>query len=172
MTLTWDLVIIIFLIVSLVYGFMLGRERVLLTLMGTYVGLFVADKLGESAFNLLSSSSSNVLQEAIVEQNITIFTVRVAILILVTMLLVLKGGLVVHPDAHGEGATHSVSLALFALLNGITVTTSIIMFLPPDSQSIILNSSSLAKTLMQFYSGWLVVPFAVLLFLSFRRARN
>ena len=59
---TWDLVLLVFGGASVVYGLML-RERVVVTLLGAYAAMIVADRWGEAIYQMVTNQSGAVLNE-------------------------------------------------------------------------------------------------------------
>ena len=99
---TWDLVLLVFLAASLVYGFLMGREKVIITLLGAYVGLVIANQWGAAAFSMISQENT-VINNGWMDGNLSIFVVKIVLFAAVMLLIAVKGNLMLN-GAMGGGS--------------------------------------------------------------------
>ena len=176
--LTWDLFIIVFFGVIVAYSFIIGRNNNLKVILATYVGAFFADAIG-NLFGATVIQSSNFMkllkifyistpEQAIVLTKILAFMTMI-------VLLSVKGSFNVEV-ANNRSASVRLSLnMIFGFLNACLIVSIALIFISgasfigggtaasPAFQDI-YNQSNLAKTLVNNYSIWFMLP--ALAFLS------
>ncbi|MBU1082862.1 hypothetical protein KKE14_00235 [Patescibacteria group bacterium] len=155
---TWDLVLLIFFGVSLIYGFLMGREKIILTLLGAYVGLVIANQWATSAFGLITNQSSTILNDKFVSGNVSIFTVKVALFVVTILVIAFRGGLLGHAFMGGRGIVSLFVQTGYSFLSAALIAASILEFLPLDVKSRIVEGSLIAGPLVSAYAWWLVLP--------------
>lgn len=160
---TWDLVLLAFGGASVVYGLML-RERVLVTLLGAYAGMIVADRWGETLYKLLTDQGGAVLKEQLVQGNLSVFTVQIALFAAVMLIVALKGGVLIHPESLGIGFMSYGALVLYGLLGALLVASAVLGFLPQEQLSAVYEGSKVAKYLVDYQQWVLLAPMLVMLF--------
>lgn len=154
---TWDLVLLVFLGASLVYGFLMGREKVIITLLGAYVGLVIANQWGASAFSMLSQDNA-VINNGWMSGNLSVFVVKVVLFAAVLLLIALKGGLMLNAGGGGAGVMGFVVQAGYSVLNAALIASSILNFLPDETKKQVVEGSIIAAPLVNFYSWFLILP--------------
>lgn len=154
---TWDLVLLVFLGASLVYGFLMGQEKVIITLLGTYVGLVVANQWAASALGFLAGQSSSVLSSEWISGNVSIFTAKVILFTVTLLIIAMCGGLVTHSFMGGGLMGLFIQLS-YSFLSAALIASSILQFLPEDTKNQITEGSFIAAPLINYYSWWLVLP--------------
>ena len=100
---TWDIVLLAFGGVSILYGLML-RERVVVTLLGAYAAMIVADRWGEALYRVITEEGSQVFNQQILQGSLSVFTVQVVLFAVVMLVVALRGGILIHPDSMGIGS--------------------------------------------------------------------
>lgn len=161
---TWDLVLLVFLGASLVYGFLMGREKVIITLLGAYVGLVIANQWGASAFTMLSNQGA---VSTWASGNLSVFVVKVVLFTVVLLLIALKGGLLAHGFGGSGGLMGLAVQTGYSLLNATLIASSVLNFLPEETKRQIVEGSTIAAPLVNFYSWWLILPLLFMIVASF-----
>ena len=62
---TWDLFIIIFFIVAIVFGVAMGRERSMVGVIASYIGLVVSNVWGNAIYNMIGGNTTAQLGNTI-----------------------------------------------------------------------------------------------------------
>src|SRR4030042_6374343 len=100
---TWDLVLLVFLGASVIYGFLMGQEKVLMTLLGAYVGLVIANQWGASAYGLLTGGQVTAISSEWIEGNVSVFTIKVVLFVAALWIVALRGGMLASAFVGGRG---------------------------------------------------------------------
>jgi len=159
---TWDLVLLVFGGASVVYGLML-RERVVVTLLGAYAAMIVADRWGEAIYQMVTHQSGAVLNEQFVQGNISVFTVQVILFAAVLLIVALKGGILIHPESLGSGFMSYGVLAMYGLLSATLIASAVLSFLPADQLQAVYDNSKSARYLVDYQTWLLIAPLVVML---------
>src|SRR3989304_9603201 len=158
---SWDLVIGIFLAIGIGYAFLLGREKILTTIVSTYIGFVIATIWGDAFTKFLS-----MIPQDTVQNNATSFTVKVGLFAIFTILLTLKGGYGAKPSG-AKSLIEMGATGLLGLLNGTFAIASVLSFATEKSISTIATASKIATYAQNYYTWWIVLPALVILGLSF-----
>lgn len=159
---SWDLVLLVFGGVSIVYSLML-REKVVVTLLAAYAGMIVADRWGEALYQVLTKQSGAVLNEQLVNGNVSVLTVQIALFVAVMLVIALRGGVLIHPDSVGTGFVSYGVLMLYGLLTAAVIASALLGFVPKDQLDTIYVSSNVAKQLVDAQAWLLVAPLILML---------
>lgn len=161
---SWDLVLLVFGGASVVYSLML-REKVVVTLLGAYAAMIVADRWGSALYHVVTEKSAGVLNEQFVNGNVSVLTVQIALFAIVMLVIALKGGVLIHPDSIGNGFISYGVLILYGVLTAAVIASAILSFTPKDQIDAIYASSKIAKQLVD-YQAWLLIAPLVLMLIS------
>lgn len=165
---TWDLVLLVFGGASIVYGLML-RERVIVTLLGAYAGMIVADRWGEAIYRLVTENAPAVLNQDVISGNVSVLTMQIILFAVVMLVVALKGGVLIHPESLGVGVMSHIVLMLYGVLGAALVASAILGFLPQGQLDVIYENSKWARYLVDYQSWVLIAPMIVMLFSGWGR---
>lgn len=166
----WDIVFLAFGGVSLVYGLML-RERVVVTLLGAYAAMIVADRWGEALYKLVTEQGSQILNPSFLNGNISVFTVQLVLFSIVMLIVALRGGVMIHPESMGVGFSAHIIQMIYGLLIAGMIASVILGFVPAEEVKAIYDNSQIAKPLVD-YQAWILIAPLVLMFVSGWGHRN
>jgi len=162
---SWDLFIIIFLIIATGYGFVLQKEKATATLLSTYVALVVTTVWGESVYKIISGNAI-LANQAILKGNINPFTVKVFVFALFIVLLSLKGE---YLSSKTGAISSTIILFLYSFLNAGLIITSIISFMDDSSRMLLLGQSNVAAMIYQYHNWWIVLPAIIIIIAGFKK---
>lgn len=160
----WDIVFLAFGGVSLVYGLML-RERVVVTLLGAYAAMIVADRWGEALYKLVTEQGSQILNQHFLQGNLSVFTVQLVLFSVVMLIIALRGGVMIHPESMGNGVMAHIIQMVYGLLIAAMIASVILGFAPAEQAQAVYEGSKIAKHLVD-YQQWLLVAPIILMFIS------
>ena len=130
---TWDLFIIIFFSALVVFGIALGRERAIVSVIASYIGLVTASVWGNAVYNLVGGSSASIGDSISLSTGSSPFMFKVGIFALITILLIAKGDFLKKAITHHAGIFSMVFAGIYSFLNAGLIITALVSFLS-DSQ--------------------------------------
>lgn len=161
---SWDLFIVLFLIIAVGYGFLLQRERIVVTMVSAYIGLAITSILWPDVFGFFHGDNP-LMGRYFIRANFTEAQVQIGLFLVSTVLVASKGGI----DAErGRGWLSPFELAVLSALTGTLILSTILHFLPAASTTPLVEQSRLVKYLVTHHDLWIIGPAAALVFLGFR----
>jgi hypothetical protein len=153
---TWDLFITLFFIMSLGYGLILGRQKIVVAFISCYIGYAISMVVGESIYNVLTGGS--LISEIWVKSNISAFGVKSLLFFIIAVVVSLKGEIGVIPGRFAEGGKGAIFTAIYSFLTAGLIIASLISFLNPAEQQLFLQQSHLAQQIVNYYNLWFLGP--------------
>lgn len=163
---TWDLVITLFFLMALAYGFILGRGRIVIILIITYLAYVVSSEIGDLVYNFLSGK-----ENAWIQSNASLFTVKSLIFTLIIVFISLKGELGALTSM-AKGIRSTFLTGVYAFFNAGLIISSVIKFLPEDSQESLFAISALAFKVDNYRIWWVIIPVIVMIAEGFIRSKE
>jgi len=148
---SWDLLILIFFIVLVAYGFLMQRDRTVVTMIAIYVGLVLASILVSPVQQFFTGDKA-FLNQVFIRSNTNAFTIQTIIFLATIFLVTAKSGI----EAKSNGSM--LEILGFSFLNGALIITSIIFFMDPARQDYVHATSKIARFLMNYHVWWLILP--------------
>lgn len=161
---SWDLFIGLFFIIGVSYGFMMQREKVVVTMISAYAAMAITEILSPLAekFFLGDANVGNVFIKA----NVSPFTVQTAIFVGVIVLLTVRGGLI---GGKARGLLSPIEVLMYSALNSALVLSTILFFLADDARNQLAANSKFARFIIDYHTWWLILPVAALIVAGFRK---
>ena len=160
---TWDLVLLVFFAASLVYGFLMGKDKMMVTILGAYVGLVIANQWGARVFDLVANQTG-VLNTGWMHGSLSVFIVKIVLFAVVLLIIALRGGWLTHSLGNG-GVFGLIMPLMYSVLNAALIAASVLDFLPEETRKQVIEKSVIATPLVVYYSWWLILP-VLLIFIS------
>ncbi len=161
---TWDLFIIIFfLAAAFIYGLTMGRERVVVILMGTYIGFAVVT---------VAPFLSDIQVQGLGVENVFAFRIAVFLLTLITLFFLLSRSGLMSSFASSGAPGSWWQVILFSVLHVGLLISIILSFIPSEFHG------QLAPLTQRFFIGeqtrfyWFVAPIAALVLMRASREND
>lgn len=180
--LTWDLFILAFFVIVVAYNFIVGRNKAMKIILGSYLAILAADGFGNLFTKYIGTSP-------LIEKILRVFSiggldkaeisVKIITFVIFVVLMVIKGGFKVHAGDDFHGIIGAIMLLVFGVLSASLMMSAVIVFISGGSfvnmNAIPIDptlydfyqSSRFAKILVQHYNVWFVLPAVVFLLTSF-----
>jgi hypothetical protein len=157
MTITWDLLILIILAIGTIYGYAIGKNKVLGILVSLYLGFIVAESGGAFLFKYLSDAAymSNKV-------SITEFGVKSILLLIVTALLVFRSEVAGLDTA---GSIPKIQTGLYGFLTAAVLSSSVLSFM--SNAELTSLDSNFAILAVSYKPLILAVPIVVMIVSAF-----
>lgn len=165
---TWDLFIGIFFIIGVSYGFILQREKIIVTLVTVYVSLLTTQVL-MPIFQQFFAGDKTLFNSVYLKANASPFAIQTAIFVILIVLLTVRSGLVGH---RARGFLIPLEVLAYSALSSALVLSSILSFMPEESQATLAATSKFARFIIAHETWWLILPVALLIATGIRRGRG
>ncbi len=165
---SWDLFITLFLLASVAYGFMMQRERVLVTLLSIYVGVVMTQLLAGPVAAFFAGDTT-IAGSFFIRSSASPFSIHAGLFLGVVALITAKSGL----SGNRETSTLStLEIMSYAVLNAALIVTILIGFMEPAAQQTFLAASKNATFLFAHRLWWFVAPIALMIIAGHRRSES
>uniref|UniRef100_A0A7C4M2Q3 CvpA family protein n=1 Tax=candidate division CPR3 bacterium TaxID=2268181 RepID=A0A7C4M2Q3_UNCC3 len=169
MTATWDLFIIIFFIIAVIFGIAMGRERSMVGVIAAYIGLVVSNVWGNAVYNLIGGDTSAQVGNAVsFSATASPFFIKAGIFILVLVLLIVKGDFLKKAMTSHSGVSSIVISGIYSFLNAGIIVTALVSFLGDAQRTDLLTQSNLINLVQRYNVWWMVLPVALMIIMGFK----
>ena len=166
---SWDLFIIIFAIISLVFGIAMGRERSMVGVIAAYMGLVVSNIGGNALYAALGGQTSAQLGNTIsLTATTSPFFIKAAIFILILVLLIIKGDFLKRATTSHTGVGSIIASGLYSFLNAGIIITALVSFLSDSQRTDLLTQSKYINLIQQYQVWWMILPVVLIIVLGFK----
>ncbi len=166
MTPSWDLFIMLFFIALTAYGFLLQRDKAVVTMISIYVALVVTTILTDPIQGFFAGEKA-IMGQVFIRSSANAFTIQSAIFLVTIGLISTKSGI----EGRDSGGS-AIEIFGFSFLNAALVVSTILFFMEPAKREAIAASSKLANILVNYQVWWIVLPVALLIVTGFMRKNN
>ncbi len=153
MTLSWDLFIVLTFVIMGVYGFLLGRSRVLSIIINSYVALTVSSHVGSYAYQYLTK-----ITDISHSFNLTMFGAKVFVFVTVLFVLMMNKEL----SGGNDGGSKSIQTAIYGVLAAGLLLSSVFTLMGDEEKALLFSDSSLAIQVSNYQLLWLLAPIVML----------
>lgn len=155
---SWDLFIVLFFIALVAYGFLMQRDKAVVTMISIYVAIVVTAVLAGPVGQFFAGDKT-IANQIYIKANANSFTIQTAIFLIIIVLVSAKSGI------EGHGSKSSVmELFGFSLLNAALIITTILLYMDPAKREAVIHTSKIANLLIHYQTWWLVLPVVFLVF--------
>jgi len=167
---TWDLVITLFFLMVMAYGFILGRGRIVIILILTYAAALVAGEAGSLVYNFFTGTKT-IVDTVWISSNMSLFGVKVGLFALIIILMTTRGELGTLGNL-AKGVRSMLLVGFYSFFNAGLIVSSIIKFLPEGTQEDLFNLSPIAAKVDSYRIWWLLLPILIMIAEGFLRGRQ
>lgn len=158
MTLSWDLLIIVFFAAMAGVGAILGRGKALNILLGSFMGYVVATEIGDLVYGYAKGFSHT--------ENFSLFLVKLALFFAIIIVLNAK------TELSGKSDDSSLVISsIYGFLAAGFMTTAILSFMETSEKANILANSNLIAQIDNFKLVWIVGPIIFLFVADFVKGK-
>jgi hypothetical protein len=166
MTPSWDLFIMLFFIAITAYGFLLQRDKAVVTMISIYVALVIT-AIATDPIQAFFSGEKAFMNQIFIRGNTNTFTIQVILFLSTIGIVSTKSGI------EGKNSESSV-IETFGLsfLNSALIVSTILLYMDPAKREGIMQTSRLANALVNYHFWWIVLPIMLLVFTGFSKKSN
>lgn len=154
----------IFVAITVLYGFMMQRDKIMAALMSCYMGMVVVSFWSGSIQAFFEGKKT--IANTWIAASISPSTVKILLFLLIVGIVASKADIAV-------GRERSLSAPLetffYSAITGILISATIFKYLPDTTQATILGQTHFVHFLKDYYTLWLLAPIIVIVVISSRR---
>ncbi len=163
--LSWDLFIIVFFSVIIAYSFIIGKDRTLKVIIGTYLAILTSDGLGNLFEQYLLPTIPSLSGE---DGDQALILMKIIVFIVVIVLITIKGGFTVHVMDDKSTMARIMATFVFGVLNAGLIVSTILVFISGFSFvngfygmmsfTSLYQESELVRLMVDNYNVWFSLP--------------
>ena len=161
---SWDLIIALFFIVTIAYGFILQRDKTVITLISVYVALVLVQVLTNPIQEFFAGEKT-VFGQLFIKSSASPFTIKTILFAVVIALVSTKCGL----SSKGENSISPLEIFGFSFLNAALIISSIFYFMPESTMLHYASISKLANFVIDYHNWWVILPIILLVITGWKR---
>ena len=153
----------IFVAITVLYGFMMQREKIMAALLSCYLGMVIvstwSDKL--QAF----FEGKRTVANTWIAADASPATIKIVVFLLIVGLVASKADIGIGRDT----ALAPIELLAYSFITGILISATVFSYLPDATQATIISQTKLVHFLKDYYTFWLIAPILLIVFVTSRR---
>ena len=153
----------IFVAITVLYGFMMQREKIMAALLSCYLGMVIvstwSDKL--QAF----FEGKRTVANTWIAADASPATIKIVVFLLIVGLVASKADIGIGRDT----ALAPIELLAYSFITGILISATVFSYLPDATQATIISQTKLVHFLKDYYTFWLIAPIILIVFVTSRR---
>ena len=161
---SWDLFITLFVIITVGYGFLLQRERIVVTIVAAYIAILLVNLFWPDVFGFFHGDNP-LLGKYFIRANLSETQVQIGVFVLAMIVISQKGGI---DAAKGSGWLQPIELLTLSALTAGLILTAILDYLPDGNVVILAEQSRYIGLFVRYHDLWYLAPIGALIFLGFR----
>lgn len=165
---TWDLFLILFFIIGVAYGFILQRDKTVITLISVYVALVITQVLTLPIQEFFAGDRT-ILGQFFIKANVSAFTVQTILFALTIALVSAKSGI---SGRDSGGMMSPIEVFGYSVLNTALIASSIFYFMPEAMRAGFDETGRIAHYLIQYHIWWIILPIILLVVTGFRKSND
>lgn len=158
---SWDLFVGIFFVIGIAYGFILQRERITASVLSIYVALVITNIWGKLVEDFFAGKVT-IFGNFWIKSGASPFLIQTIIFLGVIILISSRGGF----GGRRFSLLAPFEILGYSFLNTALVIASIISFMPEEMRTKLLEQSKFLTQIFHYYNWWLILPLAMMLFIT------
>jgi hypothetical protein len=174
--LSWNLFVIAIFVVIIAYSYIIGINKTVKTIIGTYLAILAADGLGNIFRDYLLGSEN--FQKLIEIANLTntdelLINFKVIVFITAVVILTVKGAYEVHIHGKQLMGSNILVTGVFGFMSAGLIVSTILVYVSGSSliqkvslQSNIIelySSSNFVRAMVNYYDFWFAIPVVIII---------
>lgn len=160
---TWDLFLAIFIAITVLYGFMMQREKIMAALLASYMGIVIVSVWANPIKDFFEGKKT--IANTWIQASASPSTIKIIIFLVIVALVASKADLTIGR----ESAMAPFEILLYSAITGILIAATVFSYLPPEVQQTITSQTRIVHFLKDYYTLWLLTPVVLMIFVTSRR---
>ena len=161
---TWDLFLGIFVAITVLYGFMMQREKIMAALLSCYLGMVIVSTWSGSLEAFFAGKKT--IANTWIQADASPATIKIILFLLIVGLVASKAQIGVGYD---NNLMAPIEIFAYSLITGILISSTVFSYLPESLQTSVISQTHLVHFLKDFRTLWLIAPIVLIVFVTSRR---
>lgn len=161
---TWDLFLGIIIAITVLYGFMMQRDKIITAMLSCYMGMVVVSTWAEPIKSFFEGKTT--VANTWIQSDASPSTIKIILFAVVVGLVTAKADIALGRESSILAPIETIAYSLVA---AILISATIFNYMPLASQDQIIASTNFVHFLKDYYAFWLISPIALIIFTSTRR---
>lgn len=154
----------IFVAITVLYGFMMQRDKIMAAMLSCYMGIVVVSIWADPIKSFFEGKTT--IANTWIESDASPATIQIVLFLIIVGLVASKADIAVGRESSFIAPLETV---LYSLVTAILIVATIFHYLPEGTQGEIIAQTRLIHFLKDYYTLWLLAPIGLILFTSTRR---
>jgi hypothetical protein len=161
---TWDLFLGIIVAITVLYGFMMQREKIITAMLACYMGMVVVNTWAEPIKSFFEGKTT--IANTWIQSDASPSTIKIILFLIIVGLVAAKADIALGKESSMFAPIETI---LYSFITAILIAATVFNYMPPGTQDQIIASTRFVHYLKDFYTFWLIAPIAMIIFTSSRR---
>ena len=161
---TWDLFLGIFIAITVLYGFMMQREKIMGALLASYMGIVLVSIWAEPIKQFFEGKKT--IANTWVASGASPSTIKIFLFLAIVAVVAAKADLAVGRDS---SLMAPIEIFAYSFIAGALIASTVFSYLPDATQSAIIAQTRLVHFLKDYRTLLLIAPILLIVFITSRR---
>jgi hypothetical protein len=154
----------IFVAITVLYGFMMQRDKIMAALLSCYMGMVVVSVWAEPIKQFFEGKKT--VANTWIQSDASPATIKILLFLIIVGVVASKADIAVGRE---RSLAAPLETFFYSAITAILIAATVFKYLPDATQTTILAQTNFVHFLKDFYTLWLLAPIAVVVVLSSRR---
>lgn len=150
--------------ITVLYGFMMQREKIITAMLGCYMGMVVVNTWAEPIKSFFEGKTT--VANTWIQSDTSPATIKIALFLIIVSLVAAKADIALGRETSMLAPIETI---LYSFITAILISATVFNYMPVETQNQIISSTHFVHFLKDFYTFWLIAPIAMIIFTSARR---
>jgi len=153
----------IFVAITVLYGFMMQREKIMAALLASYMGMVIVSIWAEPIKQFFEGKKT--VANTWIQSDASPATIKIVLFLLIVAIVAAKADIAIGR----ESAMAPIEVLLYSFVTGVLIASTVFSYMPESTQSAIMSQTKLVHFLKDYRTLWLLAPILLILIVTSRR---
>jgi len=154
----------IFVAITVLYGFMMQRDKIMAALLSCYMGMVVVSVWSEPIKQFFEGKKT--IANTWIQSDASPATIKIILFLLIVGVVAARADIAVGRE---KSLSAPLETFFYSAITGILISATVFKYLPDATQTLIISQTRFVHFLKDFYTLWLLAPIVVIVVINSRR---
>jgi len=161
---TWDLFLGIIVAITVLYGFMMQRDKIITAMLACYMGMVVVNTWADPIKSFFEGKTT--IANTWIQSDTSPPTIKIVLFMIIVGLVAAKVDIALGRESSVLAPIETIA---YSVITAVLIAATIFNYMPATTQNQIIANTHFVHYLKDFYTFWLISPIALIIFTSTRR---